>query len=754
MENKVKLLPNFDLRASGAAAEWQVWRTCFEGYLVSTRQDGASDKIRLALLRNMLGMESARVLLTLRIPTDKAGVYEAVINAIDKYVSPRVNQVFERFKFNDRKQKEGESFDHFLTDLKQLLLNCNFSDKSEPIEDQLLRDKIVQGVYDKRVQEQLLRLDGMTLEKAANFCRTSEQSKLQVKEMNPTCEVDANKYKKKPKSTGKFKCRRCQNLHGPRECLAFGKVCKKCGLKNHFAISCRVKKNVKLVRCQSESNSESGDDNLYCNMVLSQSKSKSEWVETILIENLPIKCKLDTGADISIMPLSIFQQINEKLSLKPIKTNIQLVSFEGSKVSPVGMVNLMCKYKNEKCFENFVIVDCHSMLLGLPGCISLNLIKRVHSAERSPVSLKDKFVSEHKNVFQGIGKLPGTFSITTKPFAEQICHPPSRIPNCLLDALKCELNRLESRKSIVKVDNLNENACINRIVLVEKLNKKIRLCLDPSDLNKYIIKKPKSLPILEELALKLNDVDVQTDHKPIVSIMSKQISKIGSPRLKRNSLNVTEVDKEMLQMVHTISKHLPMSDSRKAIFRSETNSDPVLSKDFISKCRTCEKFSPANVHEPLVPHDIPKYRYYKVGMDIMEYAGQAYLVVIDYLSHWIELKTTKLQHDKHSKSKEVVYKPGDKIVYRTDKDKNWKKGFVVKKSKEPRSYWIRTDCNSKPLRRNSHHLRKTFTDCNLLKRDFLPFEYNEEPKVLPQTKVLPYKTRSGRTIKPIQRLDL
>lgn len=56
MERSVKLLPNFDLRASGAAAEWKLWRTCFEDYLVSTGQDGASDKIRLALLRNMIGM--------------------------------------------------------------------------------------------------------------------------------------------------------------------------------------------------------------------------------------------------------------------------------------------------------------------------------------------------------------------------------------------------------------------------------------------------------------------------------------------------------------------------------------------------------------------------------------------------------------------------------------------------------------------------------------------------------------------------
>ena len=88
--------------------------------------------------------------------------------------------------------------------------------------------------------------------------------------------------------------------------------------------------------------------------------------------------------------------------------------------------------------------------------------------------------------------------------------------------------------------------------------------------------------------------------------MSKHISKIGSPRLRRlklkllmynlnvyyvpgkfvhfadmlsrNSLNITEHDDEMLQMVHSVSKYLPMSLERKTIFRNETYNDSVLSK--------------------------------------------------------------------------------------------------------------------------------------------------------------------------------
>lgn len=73
-------------------------------------------------------------------------------------------------------------------------MNCNYQNKSNvSIEDQLLRDKIVQGIWDKSIQESLLKIDNLTLEKAANFCRTSEISRKQEMEMNSTVEIDSAK---------------------------------------------------------------------------------------------------------------------------------------------------------------------------------------------------------------------------------------------------------------------------------------------------------------------------------------------------------------------------------------------------------------------------------------------------------------------------------------------------------------------------------------------------------------------------------
>lgn len=196
------------------------------------------------------------------------------------------------------------------------------------------------------------------------------------------------------------------------------------------------------MKCDDE---KSEDSDYYCGAVLS-SVSKSDWVENIQIENQIVKCKLDSGADVSIMPAKIFEKINKNLNLKLRDTDLKIESFVGDKVTPLGIVNLKCKYKNVECYENLVVVNCNTMLLGLPGCISLNLIKRVHAVLSD--NDKNKFIKQNMNVFEGIGRLPGTVEIPTRNMVEQICHPSARIPHSMLEPLKIELERLEHRNSM------------------------------------------------------------------------------------------------------------------------------------------------------------------------------------------------------------------------------------------------------------------------------------------------------------------
>ena len=74
---------------------------------------------------------------------------ENVKAKIKAYVTPRVNETYERYKFLKRKQEQGETFESFLTDLNNLVSSCGYhvEEKTE-----VLRDPIVMGIVSNVVR--------------------------------------------------------------------------------------------------------------------------------------------------------------------------------------------------------------------------------------------------------------------------------------------------------------------------------------------------------------------------------------------------------------------------------------------------------------------------------------------------------------------------------------------------------------------------------------------------------------------------
>lgn len=236
------------------------------------------------------------------------------------------------------------------------------------------------------------------------------------------------------------------------------------------------------------------------------------WEEIIIIENKKFKVRLDTGADVSIIPLNIFKSVDKQFKIRPAE--YMLKGFEGSKAKPIGVCNLHCIYKSNEIYEYFVIVNgANQILLGGGACLKLNLIKRINSCMKNVENVKEKdnFVMSNIDIFSGYGCFPGEHNIPTKENFESVSHPPTKVPFAIRKALKQELDRLVHRNAIVKVDTIIPQASINRMVIVEKANGKIRLCLDPSDLNNQIIRKPK-------LGLNIEDVCVSLKGKKYFSV--------------------------------------------------------------------------------------------------------------------------------------------------------------------------------------------------------------------------------------------
>ena len=166
------------------------------------------------------------------------------------------NVVFERAKFNLRKQEEGEAIDTFITSLYQLSEHCAYGD----LRDDLIRDRIVIGVRDKKLSMKLQRL---TLEKAITAARQQEYVKQEqallkqdsgiTGESVDLLQSNRPRFKKayndkkvgRPIATNPAgpKCTRCSKgpPHPKHSCPAITATCHRCQKVGHYQEFCRTK---------------------------------------------------------------------------------------------------------------------------------------------------------------------------------------------------------------------------------------------------------------------------------------------------------------------------------------------------------------------------------------------------------------------------------------------------------------------------------------------------------------------------------
>lgn len=155
-------------------------------------------------------------------------------------------------------------------------------------------------------------------------------------------------------------------------------------------------------------------------------------------------------------------------------------------------------------------------ILGLSTCQDLQLVERtdrksdIHSVVREQSHNQDlsksKLTSDYEDVFKGLGKFEGQYHIELNPDVKPIIHPPRKIPFSLQLRLQETLRKLEAEDIIAAVDKQTE--WVNSIVLVEKKNGSLRICLDPRDLNKAIKREHYRIPTPEDISAELHEKKV------------------------------------------------------------------------------------------------------------------------------------------------------------------------------------------------------------------------------------------------------
>jgi hypothetical protein len=125
----------------------------------------------------------------------------------------------------------------------------------------------------------------------------------------------------------------------------------------------------------------------------------------------------------------------------------------------------------------------------------LNLVKRINVVSPKNENKKDnddqklKLIREFNDVFSDDITQPSNMEekieLDVSKNAIPVVEPPRRIPHVLYNKLKNTLDRYEQQNIVSQVPQPSE--WVHNLVIIEKADGSLRLCLDPGNLNKYII---------------------------------------------------------------------------------------------------------------------------------------------------------------------------------------------------------------------------------------------------------------------------
>jgi hypothetical protein len=197
-------------------------------------------------------------------------------------------------------------------------------------------------------------------------------------------------------------------------------------------------------------------------------------------------------------------------------TKIRIRSYSGNLIIPLGEIETTISLREKKLRVKFLVVNGKgNPLLGLPSGKQFNLFNIIKISQSEAI-LHELFQEEGKNyqiddLTNSVAKL-GLYTkpveITLKKGAVPVHSNPRRLPIRIKQKVKEELDRMINLGVIEP--QIEPTEWCHPLLVVDKKDGTIRLCLDPRRLNEWIERPVFQLPTPDALLSELGEAEVMS----------------------------------------------------------------------------------------------------------------------------------------------------------------------------------------------------------------------------------------------------
>ena len=510
-----QLLAPQPLKDGSLAEGWKRFKREFAQFLEATDRTEVDGKVKTAILLRVIGPRGNDIYENFDLEGTDRKDYTKVVGKFDDFCKPQEETFIARHRLLCMKQ-EGLSVEEFETKLRTQARYCKLGDLS----DDLICHALVEGVDDKKLRDKLLMKaceQELKLPMAIKIARDFVTASAHMKELGEESQETAHRlYEKrdekhgdKSKGTQKTKkevkngpCGFCGMEHRKGNCPAYGKECVYCHKKNHFERVCRQKKEDEECKAIESRPGDEYDELFVIEQQPAVSKQGKRLLTTLHHEKGSIVCQLDTASSRNVMSGKEYRSIG-KPPLKP--SNVTLITYNGGEMKSQGMVELKVKEMQKPI--QFEVVETSLRpypLLGCETCIGMNIVQvpdHAYAMKEKQGITTEEILEQYDEIFKGVGVMEGEYDIEINKTVKPVQHRPRRTPIMMRDDIIKKVKELEKYGILSRVEEPTE--WISSQVAVRKPNGSIRLCLDPKDLNKAIVRNHYQIPTLDDILPKL-----------------------------------------------------------------------------------------------------------------------------------------------------------------------------------------------------------------------------------------------------------